>query len=193
MNDHVLTINATAPGQIYLGNLTIEGGGELCLNSGGYFGLGGNQSGYSGKFVRGETTTLRVKGGVLHDYGGEHVFGSYVSEIGASVQDDPNTVIKVLDRFVPGVKWHATELRDGATLDLSANEGLWNMTNVIIVPGATIFVDLGERKVKSSEPVVTWGAKPANVKFRAVPGAAGSFTAKDNGLYWRIGFSVIVR
>ena len=59
--------------------------------------------------------------------------------------------------------------------------------------GATIFVDLGSRKMKSSEQVVEWSERPANVKFLAVPGAKGKFAAKDDGLYWNIGFGIIIR
>ena len=56
-----------------------------------------------------------------------------------------------------------------------------------------VTVALGERRVKSSEPLITWSAKPENVKFRAAPGTAGVFVAKDNGLYRSLGFSIIVR
>ena len=91
---------------------------------------------------------------------------------------------------------HRFKLLDGATIDLSGRTtALANpdANGLFFEENATVFVDLGARKVKSSEPLVTWSAKPANVKFRAVPGTVGRFTAKDDGLYRSVGLGIIVR
>ena len=59
----------------------------------------------------------------------------------------------------------------------------------------TIYVKIGDRKVPSNTPIVTWAAKPANtVKFkRADEGQSGSLVAKDDGLYLMKGFIILVR
>ena len=92
------------------------------------------------------------------------------------------------------------EMQDGSTINLGGLEGAWSTTplngaaaTATFAEGATILVDMGGRKVKSSEPVVTWTAKPENVKFRAAPGTVGRFVVKDNGLYGTTGFGIIIR
>ena len=203
MNDHKLTVNVSGSGNFYMLNLKVVGGGEIYGGTGGWFALGGNPYNPNGNYyVRAETTTLRMTQAAIKDGGtGEHVFGSYVSEH-VNGWDSPLTAIKVKDRFVPGIMWHSTELQDGATLDLSACGGAWSTTcefpksevtaKATFAKGATIYVDLGERKVKSSEPIVTWAAKPENVKFLSISGAKGKFAVKEDGLYWNVGFSVII-
>ena len=92
------------------------------------------------------------------------------------------------------------ELQDGATVNLGELDDAWSTTplngaaaTATFADGATILVDMGGRKLKSSEPVITWAAKPANVKFRAVPGTVGRVVARDNGLYGQTGFGIIIR
>ena len=100
MNEHRLTVDEPAGQHFYAGDLTVEGGGEIYVRkAGGWFDLGGS-SGSGGKYVSAGTTTLRVGNAAIYDVGGEHVFGSYVSEYTGG-WDDANTVIKVLESFKP--------------------------------------------------------------------------------------------
>ena len=54
-------------------------------------------------------------------------------------------------------------------------------------------MSLDVRKAKASEPLIKWHAKPENVTFRTAPGTVGILDVKDNGLYWHVGFSIIIR
>ena len=58
----------------------------------------------------------------------------------------------------------------------------------------TVRVALGDRKVRGGEQVVAWeaGSKP-NVKFILEAGAKCRLSAKDDGLYVKKGFTLVIR
>lgn len=61
---------------------------------------------------------------------------------------------------------------------------------------ATIFVDLGSRRVQSDDKIISWsvGAKPpVGVKFRPAPGTNCAFAAKGDGFYVVKGLAVFIR
>ena len=204
MNDHVLTVDVTS-GEFFACNLTVEGGGEIYMRNGGRLALGGARRGSSsiaGKTVRAETTMLRMGDVAIDDLGGEHVFGSYVSEYTGS-DDLANTVIKVQDSFVPGVKWHATELQDGATLDLSACTGVWNVTcefegsknsaTATFAAGAMIDVELGGRTISAGDKVIGWTPETAPAKGVKFLSKLGKLRKMSDGAYYMQPFMIMIR
>ena len=107
------------------------------------------------------------------------------------------------------------ELKNGATLDLSAVSGIWDATGrscnisanntyvsqageVTFASGATIAVDLGGRAFgQGKTKVVNWTTPPTNVTFVRSAGVARdiSFKVKDDGLYAcrPVGVMILVR
>ena len=91
---------------------------------------------------------------------------------------------------------HRFKLLNGSTIDLSGRTTtleLPDTNGLFFDENATVYVSLGERKAKASEPLIKWNAKPENVTFCKTPGTVGTLTVKDNGLYWHVGFSIIIR
>lgn len=91
---------------------------------------------------------------------------------------------------------HRFKLLNGSTIDLSGRTTtleLPDTNGLFFEENATVYVSLDERKAKASEPLITWNAKPDNVTFRTAPGTVGTLDVKDNGLYWHVGFSIIIR
>ncbi len=115
-----------------------------------------------------------------------------------------NNKISVYGSLKPvGTKFPNIEMKNNSTLDLSSSTLPWSTTasqNSKVCSFANdataIYVKLGDRKVSSKTPIVTWDAKPANtVKFKfADEGRTGSLVAKDDGLYVMPGgFMIIVK
>ncbi len=101
-----------------------------------------------------------------------------------------------------GTKFPNIEMKNGSSLDLSGNTLPWSTAASqddhicsFANDARTIYVKIGDRKVPSKTPIVTWATKPANtVKFkRADEGQSGSLVAKDDGLYLMKGFIILVR
>lgn len=116
-----------------------------------------------------------------------------------------NDGITILDRFQPMttnllqkvVLGDATHL--SPVLDLSALNGplvLPDATYTLnAADGATVQVKLGDRRVRSSVPLITWTTKPANIdsiKFASYE-KRGSVKVADDGVYFRSGLMVIVK
>ena len=143
--------------------------------------------------------TLEIGGNVKLSLFADMTVGTLRVSTGTTTysSSEPDWRVNILDRYVPvtdGI--FAFRFGDGVVLDLSERDAALDATGKTFEfasDAKTVLVDLGARKVKSSEPLVTWGAKPANVKFRAVPGTVGRFTAKDDGLYRSVGLGIIVR
>ena len=205
MNGHLLTVDVTSSQYFFAADLTVAGGGEIYIRKGGSFAIGGityaGQTTYD-KYVKAETTTLRMGGGAFMDLRGEHVFGSYVSEYAAGY-DTANTVIKVIDRFVPGVQWHATELQDGATLDLSDCTDTWNATctfakskvtaTATFAAGATINVDFGDRTISAGDKVIGWTPETAPAKGVKFLSKLGKLRKMSDGAYYMQPFMIMIR
>ena len=206
MNGHLLTVDVDSSQYFFAGELTVEGGGEIYMRTGGWLTLGGMTAAgatTSDKYVKAETTMLRMGGAAINDLGGEHVFGSYVSE-SSGTWDRPNTVVKVLDRFEPkGTMWHATELQDDATLDLSDCTDTWNTTckfagsgndaTVTFAAGATINVDLGERTISAGEKVIGWTPETAPAKGVKFTSKLGKLRKMSDGAYYMQPFMIMIR
>ena len=92
---------------------------------------------------------------------------------------------------------HRFKLLDGATIDLSKRttpldiqpdeNGLFFDENA-----KTIYVSVAGRKLRSSEPLLTWTGKP-DVKFKATNDVRCGLIVKENGLYPFTGLSIIIR
>lgn len=114
-----------------------------------------------------------------------------------------NNKIYVYGALKPvGTKFPNIEMKNDSTLDLSGNTLPWSTAASqddhicsFANDARTIYVKIGDRKVPSNTPIVTWAAKPANtVKFkRADEGQSGSLVAKDDGLYLMKGFIILVK
>ncbi|MBO7683765.1 MAG: hypothetical protein J6T51_03465 [Kiritimatiellae bacterium] len=116
-----------------------------------------------------------------------------------------NDGITILDRFQPMttnllqkvVLGDATHL--SPVLDLSALDGPFVLPDATYTlsaaEGATVQVKLGDRRVRSSVPLITWTTKPANIDsidFAAYD-KRGLVKVADDGVYLHPGFLLIVR
>lgn len=209
MNGQTLTIEVTKAGQeFYMGNLTVTGGGRIVGNDGGWLVLGGD--GVNGdKYVHAETTTLEVPNIGTKCKSSDVRFAGYVaSYLGGNTSTDKG-LISVTERFTPGADtaaWYDTVLADGVTMDLSHLTQTFNTTctywysggsrTVTFADGATIFIDFGNRRVKTRLPVISWtdDNKPDDsVTFKLSPGQKGYLTRTPTGIeYWN-GFEIFIR
>ena len=108
--------------------------------------------------------------------------------------------ITVLGVFTPQTAFfHGVRLADGATLDLSAQTDVFNVTSSFtggaktcsFAPNSTIAVKLGK---KTRGRVVAWETRPdATVKFVASGGKSVVLDARDDGLYVLRGLVIEVR
>ena len=136
--------------------------------------------------------------------------------VNTTASDELTTVtffgpVVVLGTFQPNTDhFYGCKLMSGATLDLSgrtssldvrsannASSGV-NARNIQFENGATIRVKLGDAHLRN--PIVKWANeadKPSNwdgLMFELEPDSSGGYLVKkDNGLYLRKGFMVIVR
>lgn len=99
-------------------------------------------------------------------------------------------------------------LQDGATIDLGARTDVWPLettvtfggkpyeTRTTFADGATIWIDLGDRRYREETQVVSWSTKPDNLstlRFRSKDGRH-RFAVRDSGVYaCPSGFRMIVR
>ena len=99
-------------------------------------------------------------------------------------------------------------LQDGATIDLGARTDVWPLettvtfggkpyeTRTTFADGATIWIDLGDRRYHEETQVVSWSTKPDNLNtlhFRCKDGRH-RFAVRDSGVYaCPSGFRMIVR
>ena len=114
--------------------------------------------------------------------------------------------LSVYGTFTPTTDYfYGCTMQDGSTIDLSGKSGAWDVqgkfTNgkklVTFANGATVVIDLGTRKVKTGECVVSWASRPANLdtlKFKLKGGGQLCWLVKrDNGLYLMRSMMIIMR
>ena len=88
-------------------------------------------------------------------------------------------------------------LSDGATMDISSLAGSFSLDDnaISFADGATILVDVGTRRIRSTIPVLSWTEAPANLlglKFLILSGGkAYKPTTGNDGLYLQSGCFVI--
>lgn len=198
MNGHTLFVDGLA--YLHAPNTVVKGGGKMSF-IGGWF-LPGVDPGLSSYEFDGGTTVIEMgeaaqmycigtRPVVFYDYISHYVANPY-----GNVYNKGDNAIQVVHLLRPGKLWHSANLLDGATLDLSESEGVWNSTCsfangseggekgvVTFADGAKITVDLGTRDLKNNTKVIGWteSAKPADsVKFKC---KTHSLVRKDDGVY----------
>ena len=108
-------------------------------------------------------------------------------------------LLKVHGTFKPSAHdcFHGCEMQDGSTMDLSSRTSALPLVSAFttgdnklkFANGATVSVKLGERRVSSLRPIISWdsASKPTGidtVKFVSATGERKrSFVAQDDGLY----------
>ena len=98
--------------------------------------------------------------------------------------------LNVLGTFTPvGDYFHGPTMQDGSTIDLSGRTGAWSSTSLIttgcnrttkFADGATVRVELGQRRVRVGDKIISWASAPSNVTFR---GRNCVFEVRQDGLY----------
>ena len=90
---------------------------------------------------------------------------------------------------------HYFALQDGATIDLSERMTELDLTNksFVFAPDAEIRINLGNRRVPSTECLIKWDAKPENVKFLSMRNGSGCFESRADGLYRFRGLAIYIR
>ena len=172
MGGHTLTVDIADGGTLGLLNLTVTGGGTIMQRNGGYLQFGSTTA----KGVNAPGTVLHVRHSLR--VRAASTFRDYIADYQGNWDDGPTQPIKVVGRFCPtasDVEWHSVELQDGATLDLSRIDGVWNATctgsgfegpSVLsFVSGATVTVDMGDRAPQLDDQLVAWTERPQNVTF----------------------------
>ena len=133
------------------------------------------------------------------------VLGTLIDRRTGAESSVGNKGMTILDRFQPMttnllqkvVLGDATHL--SPILDLSALNGPFVLPaatyTLSAADGAAVQIKLGGRAVKSSMPLITWDAKPANIdSIRFTPyDRIGSVKVKDDGVYFTTGLMFLVR
>lgn len=90
---------------------------------------------------------------------------------------------------------HYFALQDGATIDLSERTTELDLTNksFVFASDAEIRINLGNRRVPSTECLIKWDAKPENVKFLSMRNESGCFESRADGLYRFRGLTIYIR
>ena len=115
--------------------------------------------------------------------------------------------LKVYGTFKPSAHdlFHGCEMQNGSTIDLSSRtnalprvSAFTNGDNTLkFASGADIYVKLGDRRVSSRTPVVSWDSKPQGVDSISFKSATGersrALVVKDDGLYALSGLTIIVK
>ena len=113
------------------------------------------------------------------------------------------------ERFVPvsGTYFYGCAMLPGSTLDLSQRDTLFTSSctndqkkvySVAFPASGTLNVEVGARSVKTGDQLVRWEAKPVGtVKFtltrHGAPVVGRSLAVKDDGIYIRTGFMILVK
>ena len=97
------------------------------------------------------------------------------------------------------------KMMDGSILNLADKTGAWSATGtgsaanktLAFADGATVFVDLGTRTLRSREKIIDWtGHAPANLgtlEFKLASGLGGMLRAYEDGLYHVRGTTILIR
>ena len=199
MNNHTLTLDVGASTAFGLVNATVTGGGTIYQRTGGYVQLG--KEGCPG--VTAETTTLTVAHSlrVLAD----STFQNYISTYEGNWDQGQNPIC-VTGRFCPRTdRWHSTKLLDGATLDLSAQTGVWTASTrgtyyetesrLAVAPNAVITVEMGGRTVAEEDQIVSWTSDQYQRSATFTWNLDLPLCATSNGLFarWNQGYTIIIR
>ena len=101
--------------------------------------------------------------------------------------------------------FYGVTMQDGSMIDLSERTTSLPLVSSFtsgdhtlkFADNATVYLYFGDAKFNGKTPVISWGAKPANietVKFESAdPNCKRSFVCKDDGLYMIGGFMLIVK
>ncbi len=198
LNGHTLNLEIFANKTLYVGN-TVNGPGMIDIKYGGWL--------HTRQAINMPDVDFKVGGALylesaltVHDYTPAY---SYASNNGSAP-------LNVTGTFTPPAthnNFYGCTMQDGSTIDLSGiNRTLTAKSNftagkntIGFTEGAKVYLDLGERKVSSRTPVISWTAatKPANVdsvKFNLVGvNQSKSARTKNDGVYVSSGFMVLVR
>ena len=176
-------------------------------------GAGFGISTYENSTIWATTVTFRVSTMVnlsnnvqfhMLDYIAEHTGNMLIAKEGSQLY--------VYGTFKPNTAnsyFVGPQMQDGATVDLSEMTGPWsvksggaNLTTckyVTFANGATVNVNLGSRKVSTSEAIMTWDAesKPANLATLTFKGVFNdrmvTLSKREDGLYMPRGLVIIVK
>lgn len=143
----------------------------------------------------------------INNYGVEVKIGTFIDRrtYGSQSLGSGGTPFIVLDCFKPMTPnlvrtvalGDATHL--APVLDLSELDGPFVLPSdtysLSAAAGATVRVDLGERKTSNRRPIVSWTTPPTGVSFAWPDGVTGrgSLVMKDDGLYVAKGLTIVVR
>ena len=192
MNGHTLELAVAETEFFEIANTTVTGGGRIVVTGGGIVQFGHERQVMT---MAGATTAWQFDNGAVRTYAGTVQFGDYLSNYTGDLDLnlEGGAVISVAGRFAPGTRWHACELLDGATLDLSGLSDVWTPictfgeegepVAAAFAENAQITVDLGTRKVPTYTQIVDWGEMtvPSTVTFKldAASRAAGRFLVRE--------------
>lgn len=124
---------------------------------------------------------------------GNVTFGTFIDR--GLTEGNGNRGLYVRDAFKPLTEsLHKSIILGDSTnltpvLDLSGLDGTFALPastyTLSAASEATVCVDVGERKLKNSEPLVSWTKPPSSMSFRWADGITGkgTLTVKDDGLY----------
>ena len=209
LNGHTFTVNVSG-GAVYFnsGFSYADNPGTMVLKGAGY-----GISIFEDATIWATTVTFRVSTRVnlsenvqfhMLDYIAEHTVNVLYAKGGSQLY--------VYGTFKPNTAnsyFVGPQMQDGATVDLSEMTGPWsvksggaNLTTckyVTFANGATVNVNLGSRKVSTSEAIMTWDAesKPANLATLTFKGVFNDRTVtlskREDGLYMPRGLVIIVQ
>lgn len=194
MNGHQLDLVTAGSKGIYMGNLTVTGGGKIVVRGGGLFYLGNSSASASTHNVHAETTTLEIRDVALTVCCSDILLGGYTSQQPADKALAGEGVMRVAQTFTPVTDtFYPCQLLDGACIDFSARTTeLQGQSLKYAEEATTIQIHLGSRHVRNNERLMTWDEIPA-VKFGATRASRCSVVVETDGLYIFRGFTVFVR
>ena len=119
---------------------------------------------------------------------------------GEKAFDGGGTMLDGVLRIEAGTVGGVT-LTDGATLDLSAFSETFSLDEnaISFANGASITIALGSREIRSGTKLISWTTAPANldtltfVRSAEDSGSRYRIVKKDDGIYIRTGFMIIVK
>ena len=148
---------------------------------------------WHGNFI-GPETTLDIDGKLALNTSDVHV-GTYIAR-SATNACAYNGNLYVYQRFVPLTdNFWGCILKNGAVLDLSTREDVWNTTGALVSSestftkktvafeeGAVIGVDMGERRLRDGLKLATWTEQP-DVTFKLLDNTAYKLKSTSEGLF----------
>ncbi len=194
MNGHQLDLVTAGTKGIFMGNLTVTGGGRIVVRGGGTLIVGDNANSTSTTHnVLAETTTLEVRDAALKVVCEDVLFGGYMSAQPTGQACTGTGHLRIADKLtLKSEVFYPCTLLDGACIDLSEI--------AFVVPGealtyetdATVQVDIGTRVVRANEKLIAWDAIPS-ATFRPTRESRCALIPLGDGLYVFRGFTIFVR